>query len=183
MRILGRWLSHSVGMALSLILAVLAMQAPAFTREYAGALLQVFTDARRDIDQREASARAFYAIDATEDEAFIKALQAREPSNAETLARSLDRARNLQSAYDDIVSSTPLLQPMVALRDASNDADGYRAAVWKTSLQTYNARLDLGIASAIYGLAGLMLGSLIAQLVLGPFRHAAANRSRSYTAR
>jgi hypothetical protein len=152
------------------------MQAPAFTHDYAGALLQVATDLRRDIDQREDSARQFYGIKSAQDDELIKALQSHEPSNAETLASSLDRARNLQAAYDDITKSSPLLQPLTALNDAWDDANGYRAAIWKTSLRTYGAQLDFSTASVVYGLAGLMLGSLIAQLVLAPFRHAVARR-------
>lgn len=170
MRFLGRWLSHSLGMALSLVFGILAIQAPAFTREYATALLQVATDARRDIDQREASARQFYGIAVGSDEELITALQAHEPSNAETLTRSLDRARNLQQAYDAIVKSPALLQPVIALGSAFDDLSGYKRAIWQLSLRSYNLQLDLSIASAIYGIAGVILGSLIGQLVLAPFR-------------
>lgn len=183
MRFLGTWLSHSLATALALVLGIVAMQAPAFTRDYAGALLQVAAELRHDIDQREDSARQFYGIAIMEDEAFIKALRAREPSNAESLARSLDRARNLQTAYERIDQTSPLLQPLTALRGAWDDANGYRAEIWKTSLRTYHAQLDLGIASAIYGLAGLMLGSLIAQLLVAPFRHAALRRRFHSTTR
>jgi hypothetical protein len=176
MRFLGRWLSHSLATALALVLGIVAMQAPAFTRDYAGALLQVSAELRRDVDQREDSARQFYGITIAQDDELVKALQAREPSNAESLARSLDRVRNLQAAYDTIDKTSALLQPLMALRGAWDDTNGYRAAIWRTSLRTYHAQLDLGVASAVYGLAGLMLGSLIAQLVLTPFRHGAARR-------
>lgn len=176
MSFLGRWLSHSLATALALVLGIVAMQAPAFTRDYAGALLQVSAELRRDVDQREDSARQFYGITIAQDDELIKALQAHEPSNAESLVRSLDRVRDLQAAYDTIEKTSVLLQPLMALRGAWDDANGYRAAIWKTSLRTYHAQLDLGLASAVYGLAGLMLGSLIAQLVLAPFRHGGARR-------
>lgn len=170
MRFLGRWLSQSVNLALSLFLAILAMQAPAFTREYVGALLQVAAEARRDIEQREASARQFYGIAATQDEELVRMLRAYEPSNAETLAQSLDRARNLQQAHDDITRSAPMFQPIAALRGAWDDPAGDKAAIWKLSLGTYNAQLDLSLAAALYGVAGLILGSLLGQLVLVLFR-------------
>jgi hypothetical protein len=179
MRFLGRWLSHSLATALALVLAIVAMQAPAFTRDYAGALLQVASELRRDIDQREDSVRQFYGITDAADDELVKALQPHEPSNAESLARSLDRARNLQAAYDDIDKSSPVLQPLVASRDAWIDANNYRAEIWKTALRGYHAQLDLSFDSAFYGLAGLMLGSLIAQLVLAPFRRGTARPALS----
>lgn len=178
MRFVGRWLSHSLVMAFSLVLAVLAMQAPAFTRAYAGALLQVASDARRDVDQREASARQFYGLTQEQDDDLVKALQAHEPSNAATLAHSLDRTRSLQQAYDAIEASSPLLQPIIALGNALDDRDGYKKPIWTLLLANYNLQLELSLASAIYGIAGLMVGSLIAQLVLAlcgriaPRRHA-----------
>ncbi len=176
MNVLARWLSHSLGTALALGLGIVAMQAPAFTHEYASALMQVAAELRRDISQREDSARQFYGINFDSDEALINALHAREPSNAESLARSLARARNLQLASDDIVASSPLLQPLVALQGAWDDPHGYRASIWTTSLLAYNAQLSLGFAAAIYGLAGLMLGSLVAQLILAPFQRARPHR-------
>jgi hypothetical protein len=92
MRFLKRWLSHSLRLALALLLAVIAMQAPAFTNDYAAALLQVSADARRDVDQREAAARQYYALQAGDDGSLIQALQAHEPANAET-PRALSRSR------------------------------------------------------------------------------------------
>jgi hypothetical protein len=169
MRFLGRWLSNSLVTAFSLVLAVLAMQAPAFTRAYTGALIQVATDVRRDIDQREASARQFYGLTQDQDDDLVKALQAHEPSNAETLARSLDHARSLQTAYEEIAKRSPLLQPIIALGTALDDRDGYRKAIWMLLLVNYDLQLELSLAAAIYGIAGLMLGSLIAQLVLALF--------------
>jgi Protein of unknown function (DUF2937) len=166
MSILGRWLSQSINIALALLMAILAMQAPAFTREYAGSLLQVAQDSRRDIEQRKASARQFYSITAAADDAFVAALKAFEPSNAETLALSLDRTRTLQAAYARIDRTRPLLRPVVALRDAFQDEHGYKAAIWRTLVATYGVQVDFSFAAAAYGLAGLFAGSLLAQLLL-----------------
>lgn len=169
MSLIRRWLSESISIALALLLAMLAMQAPAFTREYAAALLQVTQDARRDIEQRKASARQFYGITATADDQFVAALHSFEPSNAETLALSLQRTQTLQSAYDRVAGAPPLLRPLVAARDALDDEHGYKATILRTLVGTYNAQLDFSVAAAAYGFAGLLIGSLVAQLVLSSF--------------
>jgi len=169
MRFLRRWLSHSVRLALALSLAIIAMQAPAFTNDYATALLQVSADARRDVDQREAAARRYYALPAGDDASLIQALQAHEPANAETLARSVDRVAALQAARDQIGASPAVFQPLVALADAAHDPGGYKAAIWRTELQTYTVHLDLTAAAISYGVAGLLLGSLLGHLLCLPF--------------
>jgi Protein of unknown function (DUF2937) len=165
MRFIGRWLGNAVNIALALVFAIVAMQAPAFTRDYAEALLQVAQDSRRDIEQRKASARRFYPITAESDEQVIAALRPFEPSNAETLAFSVDRARRLEAAYQKIAGTPPLLQPIAALSDGLEDEHGYKAAVWRTLLATYVPHLDFGIAAAAYGLVGLLAGSFMAQLL------------------
>jgi len=170
MNLIRRWLSESISIALALLFAVLAMQAPAFTREYAAALLQVAQDARRDIEQRKASARQFYGIKAAGDEQFVVALQSFEPSNAETLALSLQRTQALQGAYDRIAGAPPLLRPVVAARDAFEDEHGYKATILRTLVGTYGAQLDFSIPAAAYGFVGLLTGSLLAQLVISTFR-------------
>ena len=169
MSLIRRWLSESISIALALLFATLAMQAPAFTREYTAALLQVAQDARRDIEQRKASARQFYGIKADADDQFVAALQSFEPSNAETLALSLQRTQTLQSAYDRVSGAPPLLRPLVAARDALEDEHGYKATILRTLVGTYSAQLDFSVAAAAYGFAGLLMGSLLAQLVLSTF--------------
>jgi hypothetical protein len=169
MGFLGRWLSHSVSLAAALLLGILAMQAPAFTREYTAALMQVSADSRRDIDQRETSARQYYGITAEQDDDLVQALKAVEPSNAETLTRSLDRSRTIQGAYDVIVTSRPLFRPIVALRDGFHDPDGNKRAIWELTFKTYAVQIDFSADAIVYGIMGLMLGSLIAQLVFAPF--------------
>ena len=169
MRFLKRWLSHSVRLAFALVLAIIAMQAPAFTHDYATALLQVGSDARRDVHQREAAARKYYALQEGDDASLIKALQAHEPANAETLAQSVDRVAALQDARDHIAASPAVVQPLVALADAAHDPGGYKAAIWQTELQTYTVHLDLTLAAILYGAAGLLLGSLLGHLLSLPF--------------
>jgi hypothetical protein len=170
MRFLKRWLSHSVRLALALVFAVIAMQAPAFTRDYATALLQVGADARRDVDQREATARQYYSLPAQgDDAALIQALQSHEPANAGALTHSLDRVSSLQAARGHIDASIAVLQPVVALADAAHDPGGYKAAIWRTTLQTYVIHLDLTLAALLYGSLGLLLGSLLGHLLALPF--------------
>src|SRR5918911_668511 len=114
MNFLGRWLSD----ALRLAVAIVLLQAPAFTREYTAALLQVAEDSGRDIEQRKVSARQHYGIPGdADDPAFLAALRPREPSNAETLALSLERHRVLRRAYERITAGAPLLQPVTAALD------------------------------------------------------------------
>jgi hypothetical protein len=169
MGFLGRWLTGSLSLGLGLLMAVLAMQAPALTHDYAAALLQVAREARRDVDQRIASARQFYAITASADDQVVAALQAVEPSNAETLASSLERARRLQAGYDRIAAARPLLQPIIALSQALRDERGDEAIIRHTLLESYNPELTLSAAAAAYGLVGLLIGTLIAQLLLSLF--------------
>jgi Protein of unknown function (DUF2937) len=169
MSFLRRWLSHSVRLASALLLALIAMQAPAFTHDYATALLQVSADARRDVDQREAAARQYYALGDGDDASLIQALRGHEPANAETLARSLDRVAALQAARDQLNAAPVIVQPLIAFADAAHDHDGYKAAIWRTELQTYIVHLDLGIAAMLYGAAGLVLGSLLGHVLSLPF--------------
>jgi hypothetical protein len=96
-------------------------------------------------------------------------LQAHEPANAEALARSVDRVAALQAARDHIGASPAVVQPLVALADAAHDPGGYKAAIWRTELQTYIVHLDLTIAAIVYGLAGLLVGSLLGHLLCLPF--------------
>lgn len=170
MRLIARWLSESISIGLALLLAVLAMQAPAFTREYVSTLLQVAQDSRHDIEQRKASARQFYGIAEKNDDRFVAALRGFEPSNAETLALSLDRSNTLQDARDRIAGTQPLLRPIAALRDAFDDEHGYKAVIWRTLLGSYGVQIDFSAAAAVYGFVGLLLGSLIAQLLLSTCR-------------
>jgi hypothetical protein len=147
-------------------LALLAMQAPAVTREYQAALLQLVRSSDQEIAQRKASAQRFYGIAAGEDEGrFLAQLRLVEPSNAETLAAALDRQRSLRSSYDRIEASSALLRPIAAARDVAIDESGARRQIAQTVLDSYASQLDLSYAAAIYGIFGLFLGSLIGEVV------------------
>jgi hypothetical protein len=162
----GRWLSEAVSLGLSLGFAFAAMQIPALTHEYTTALRQVAEDVRHDIDQREASARHFYNLSATTDDDVIQALRPFEPSNAEGLVASLGRARDLHAAYDRIETAAPILQPVIATIDFIEDTKGYKPSVLATTFATFVPQIVISTAAAVYGIAGLLIGSLLAQLVI-----------------
>ncbi len=163
---LGRWMSDALRLGLSLAVALAAMQLPALAREYATALLQVTDDARRDIDQREASARQFYPAAGDTDDAVIAFLRPVEPSNAQALQASLDRTRALRAAYDRIEAASPLLRPIVAAVDVvQSPGDDKHAVLW-TAVDTYAPQVLLGTAAVIYGLVGLALGAFVAEALV-----------------
>jgi hypothetical protein len=125
--LLAAWLLHSIRLAAALGMALLAMQAPARTREYQAALLQLVRSSDQEIAQRKASAERFYGIAPGEDEArFLDRLRAVEPSNAETLASALSRQRGLRASYDRIEHSPDLLRPIAAASDVAGDEGGRR---------------------------------------------------------
>jgi hypothetical protein len=173
MRFLLRWLSHGIGLALALLLGVIAMQAPAFTREYVAGLRQAAAELHRDIDERENAARRYYNLATLSDSALVAALATHEPSNAASLSRSIARARRIDAASVAIDGSQPLLRPLLAFETAWRDPEGSNAAIWQRTLSTYALQLDFSVAAAIYGFAGLMLGSLLAE-----FLRAALHRVR-----
>lgn len=158
-------------------MAIVAMQAPAVTREYQAALLQLVRSSDEDIAQRKASAQRFYDIPTENEERFIARLRAVEPSNAETLAGALARDKSLRTSYDRIEREPELLRPITAARDVLGDDSGARRQIAQTVFESFAPQLDLSFAAAIYGLAGLFLGSLIGELVTAifvPRRHRAA---------
>jgi hypothetical protein len=170
---LGRWLSQSLNLIFALVFALLAMQAPAITHEYLATVSQVADAARSDIEQRKASARQFYGIQAEDDDQFVGALRIFEPSNADTLALELEKERALRSAYDGITARQPLLQPIMAAADAVSDPKGYKRTVWRGLIQSYDPQINFSVAAAIYGIVGLLVGTFLAQLLislLGVFR-------------
>lgn len=166
MSFIGRWLSDAVRFGTSLVFAIGAMQIPALTHDYVAALLQVAQDARRDIEQRETSARQYYHLAPETDDAIIAALQPLEPSNARTLRVSVDRAGALRAAYDRISAAPPLLEPVIAVTDAADDPNSYKEPVLRTALVTFSPEVIISTASTVYGLAGLVIGAFVAQLVI-----------------
>src|SRR5690242_3247844 len=128
--LLVAWFIHSIRLAAALGMALLAMQAPAVTREYQAALLQLVRSSGEEISQRKASAQRFYGISATEsEERFLAQLRALEPSNAETLGASFKRERSLRDSYDRIEQAPDLLRPIVAAKDAAGDDVGTRRQI------------------------------------------------------
>ena len=165
----GAWLLHSVRLAAALGMAIVAMQAPAVTREYQAALLQLVRSSAEDIAQRKASAQRFYGIPIENEERFIAGLRAVEPSNAETLAGALAREKSLHASYDRIERDPDLWRPITAARDVLDDDTGARRQIAQTVFESFVPQLDLSFAAAIYGLAGLFLGSLIGELATAAF--------------
>lgn len=166
----GRWLSDALRLGLPLAIALLAMQVPALAHGYAAALLQIAEDARRDIEQRKASARRFYRDAGDADEAVIAALRAVEPSNAQALAASVERARALRAAHGRIEAASPLLRPVIAAADAARGpATADKRAVLRTALETHAPQVVLSAAAAVYGLVGLVAGSFLAELLVSAF--------------
>jgi Protein of unknown function (DUF2937) len=173
------WLLHSIRLAAALAMALLAMQAPAITREYQAALLQLVRSSDQEIAQRKASAQRFYGIAPEEDEGrFLARLRAVEPSNAETLSAALERERSLQASYDRIEHSPDLLRPIIAAKDVAAEDGGSRRQIAQTAFHSFAPQLDLSFAAAVYGLAGLFLGSLIGELLTALY-FVAGTRSRS----
>src|SRR5207249_1070189 len=66
----GAWLLHSVRLAAALGIAIVAMQAPAVTREYQAALPQLVRSSAEDIAQRKASAQRFFVLERDSEEAL-----------------------------------------------------------------------------------------------------------------
>jgi len=167
--LLGAWLLHSVRRAAALGMAIVAMQAPAVTREYQAALLQLVRSSGEDIARRKASAQRFYDIPIENEERFMARLRAVEPSNAETLAGAVEREKSLRASYERIERDPDLWRPITAARDVLNDDTGTRRQIAQTVFESFVAQLDLSFAAAIYGLAGLFLGSLIGDLATAAF--------------
>jgi hypothetical protein len=162
----GRWLSDAIRLAFALGFAIVAIQLPALTSDYAAALLQVSNDLRRDIDQREQAARGYYQLPASDEDTMIREIAGHEPSNAQSLRVSLGRCQVLRTAYDRIVATLPLLQPPVALIDALDDEHGDKRAVLATAFATHVTQIAFTSAAATYGLIGLALGSFAAHVLL-----------------
>jgi hypothetical protein len=148
----ARWLSDAVRIGLPLVLALAAMQVPALAHGYATALLQIAEDARRDIEQRKASARQFYRGAAGTDEAVIAALRDVEPANAQALAASVERARALRAAHDRIEAAAPLLREDVV----------FPAQAQEIAVERDRVAVALGFApielAALEAVAGLRIG-------------------------
>jgi hypothetical protein len=179
MSFLARWLSSAWVLSLSFAAALVLLQAPALTDAYMAALLQVASDARADIDQRIASARRHYGIVGESDGEVIAALGRNEPSNAETLQLSTERAALLRAAYDRLAATPALLRPALAGADAAVDPGGYKRNVLRLVFASYAPSVPLSLAALVYGVLGVVLGTLVAHLVLALLR-GTASRARPF---
>src|ERR1700738_3801289 len=135
--ILAAWLLHSIRLAAALGVALLAMQAPAVTREYQVALLQLVRSSDKEIAERKASAERFYNIPTENEDRFLARLRAVEPSNAETLAAALERGHSLRESLRRIEGAPDLWRPIVAARDVAGDETGSRRQIARTGLYIF----------------------------------------------
>src|SRR5437016_6278733 len=135
--LLAAWLLHSVRLAAALGMTIVAMQAPAVTREYQAALLQLVRSSGEDIAQRKASAQRFYGIPIENEERFMAQLRAVEPSNAETLTRVLAGEKSLRASYDRIERDPVLWRPIAAAKDVLNDDTGARRQIAQTVFESF----------------------------------------------
>src|SRR5229473_3175533 len=115
--ILAAWLLHSIRLAAALGMALLAMQAPAVTREYQAALLQLMRSSDKEIAERKAFAERFYNIPTENEDRFLARLRAVEPSNAETLAAALERGYSLRASFRRIEGVFDLWRLIVTTRN------------------------------------------------------------------
>lgn len=165
-RFFGRWLSDFLRLGLGLGLAIAAMQLPALAAAYGTALVQVAEGTRRDIDQRKQVAGQFYRWDGPRsDSAAIEALRGPEPANAEGLAGSVAREQTLRDAEARLRARPALLRPVQAAWDWSAGGEEVRA-VLRIALATHVPQVVLSLAGATYGLAGLLLGLLVANMLV-----------------
>jgi hypothetical protein len=166
-RFIGHWLSDSIRFGLGLALALAALQVPALTHAYATALLQVAEGTRRDIDQRKDVARQYYRwAEALPDAAAVEALRPLEPANAEGLSASIAREDLLRRTHGRLMATPELLRPLEAGWDLVKENGAEKRQVLRIALETHVPQVVISSAAAIYGLAGLMLGLLLAQLLL-----------------
>lgn len=166
-RFIAGWLSDSLRFGLGLALALAALQLPALTHAYTAALLQVAEGTRRDIDQRKDIARQHYRWnDTMADAAAVEALRSLEPANAEGLAASARREQLLRASHQRLMATPELLRPLKAGWELATDLGTEAREVLRIAWATHVPQVVLSTAGAIYGLAGLMLGLLLAQLLL-----------------
>ena len=178
MTFLSHWLADAIRLALALAFALLAMQIPALTHDVLAGLQQVAIASRRDIDQREDAVRDRYHLSADNDAALIEALSAKEPANADGLRASIASSQAAQSDAGTIGASPPLLQPLTAARIWLSDQTGTLQPVVTSALRDFVPQIVLSAAAAVYGFAGLLLGSFLANLLLATF---AGGRARTAT--
>ncbi|HWK45397.1 MAG TPA: DUF2937 family protein [Stellaceae bacterium] len=168
MGLLGRWLSTSLALALGLGGAVLAMQVPAFTQHYLAGLQQAAGELDRSVADRLQSGRTTYDLVGSDRET-VAGLATREPSNAATLSRDLDRRDSHAAILAAAQAASPITRPIATAWAITTGPEGWRSPVVATALATYDAGIALTGAAILWGLAGLVVGVLLAQLLALPF--------------
>ena len=168
MGFLGRWFSDALRLALTLAGALALMQAPALSHDYAAALQQVADAQTRDIAGREATARTYYDMPSATEPDLLATLRTREPSNAAGLDQSRTEAAALTTALARIDQAPPLLQPLIAVWDLASAPDQGKRAVAEQAVRSFAPALQLSMAALIWALAGIVLGSFLAQILLLP---------------
>lgn len=168
MNFLGRWFSDALSLALSLAGALVLMQAPALSHEYAAALTQVADAQSRDIAAREATARSYYKLESAPGEELMSTLRDREPSNYAGLVQSQAEAEAIGDAVVRIGRSPSLIQPLVAAWDLATVPEAGKEAVAGQAMRSFVPALQLSVAGLVWALAGVVLGSFVAQLLMLP---------------
>lgn len=78
-----------------------------------------------------------------------------------------EQSRGAEAAVHDwIAVAPPLLRPVTALVDLAQDPSGDKRAVLATALDTHALQVALSAAAATYGLAGLVSGSFVTELLV-----------------
>ena len=168
MNFFGRWFSDVIRLALSLAGALLFMQAPALSHDYAAALAQVADSQNRDIAGREATARTYYDLQTASEVNLLATLRDREPSNAAGLDQSRAEADALATALARIEQSATSLRPVIEVWDLFTAPDAGKRAIVEQAVRSFVPALQFSVAALIWALAGLVLGSLVGQLLLLP---------------
>ena len=78
----------------------------------------------------------------------------------------------------DIQEAPALLRPVTAVLDAAEGPSADKWAVARTALDTHAPQVVLSAAAAVYAIAGLVLGSFVAELLVSAFGAAGRGRRR-----
>jgi hypothetical protein len=175
---IGRGLADALRLALPLTLGLMLMQLPALAHAYSVALLQIAEATRSDIEQRKAAVRRYYRDAGESDEAVIGTLRRVEPSNADGLAASVAKARAFAAAHARIEAAPPLLRPVRAVLDLSDDPLGEKRAVLRIAADTHAPQIALNAGGIGYLVLGIVLGAFLARMLVGAAAALAGERSR-----
>jgi len=159
---------NTIVLAGTLGAALAAMQAPTVTRDYVAALDEIAAAARQDC--QSASRRRAPAITDRRDRGrptFSRRCGKSEARGRRAAGRALERASALRADHERIATAPPLRRPLLAAWDVARDASGHQRAVAEIVVERSTPALHLDPASSLYAVAGVLLGSLVVQLLLG----------------